>query len=209
MDTDDTYYGIVDECLSRHQNLVFWYAGTGDDSKLTELMNKYSERVYFTGERTDLYQIMEHIDVYLNTYPILGGLMTQFAVAAGKLPMTLVYDMVSEGVLMKSAEEEVFYRNRDLLMKELHSVLDNIEYRKEKERRITEGLISEYDFKQNLSLIIEHQKSNYEFDTSIKYNPFQMHKLYEANYSLDDLKNNLKSVGYNSFVFDDIPELAL
>lgn len=85
------YFDVVKYILHKHENVVFYFLGGGDFEYLFKFVedNNLKNRFYFDNERKDIYQIFKHSDVYFNTYPLIGGLMTQFACVAGILPITL------------------------------------------------------------------------------------------------------------------------
>ena len=57
---DNKYYEIVDFLLKNYNDIIFWYAGSGDDRELKKIIDKYPGRAYHTAERSDLYQVLEH-----------------------------------------------------------------------------------------------------------------------------------------------------
>ena len=91
IDENLTYYRIVEYLLLKYPQIKFWYAGYGSEDErkpINELIFKYPGRVFYTSERKDLFQVMQNIDMYINTYPLGGGLMTQYSALAGKAPLT-------------------------------------------------------------------------------------------------------------------------
>ena len=109
LDNENTFYDLVEKLLLKYDNLIFWYASETTCASLRHLINTYPNRVYHTKERKDIYQVLCHIDIYLNTYPISGGLMLQYAAIAGKVPFTLVHDDDAYGVLLDNSE--VYYKD--------------------------------------------------------------------------------------------------
>ena len=67
---------------------------------MKKIIRKYPGRAFLTAERKDLFQVMEHCFFYLNTFPLVGGLMMQYAVAAEKIPLTLRYNNDGSGILI-------------------------------------------------------------------------------------------------------------
>lgn len=59
---ENKYYDIIDNILKKYKEVVFWYAGSGDDSKLKELMKKYPGRIFHTLERNDLFKHYSIVD---------------------------------------------------------------------------------------------------------------------------------------------------
>lgn len=85
-DKDDTYFKLVKAILDANPNMVLLFAGAGDEKQLKAKLDQYqlSERFIIIGHRSDITEVFEHCDIYLNTYPFGGGLMTQFAAQKGK-----------------------------------------------------------------------------------------------------------------------------
>ncbi|MGO5306623.1 hypothetical protein ACTQ1L_06730 [Agathobacter sp. LCP21S3_B2] len=146
IDSNFTYYKIVDKILSNNKNVIFWYAGMGDDSKLKELSQKYVGRVYHTNERPDLYQIMLHSTVYLSTYPVCGGLMYQFAASAGVVPVTLKNDYMSDGFLLNQSNLGIEFEDIDILLDEVTKLLNSDDYRKKRGYQMMCAVMNEDKF---------------------------------------------------------------
>ena len=123
------YYEMVEYILSHYEKVIFWYAGSGDDSELKKLIEKFPGRLAYTKERRDLFQVLNSVDVYLSTYPVCGGLMFQYSALAGRVPLTLYSNDVSDGFLLKQEELGIFFDTPDELYKELDKLLKDEEYK--------------------------------------------------------------------------------
>ena len=165
IDDDLIYYKLVEYLLLKYPQLKFWYAGYGSNEEfqpLRELMAQYPNRVFYTTERKDLFQVLENVDMYLNTYPIAGGLLTQYSALAGKPPFTLSNgeDSCAE-LLFDGAHIDVESRDIDELMSHIdayiNNKLSNVEYRE----KMQNSVISEEAFADNLQNILVNRKSEY------------------------------------------------
>lgn len=165
IDDDLIYYKLVEYLLLRYPHLKFWYAGYGSNEEfkpLRELMTQYPSRVFYTAERKDLFQVLENVDMYLNTYPIAGGLLTQYSALAGKPPFTLSNgeDSCAE-LLFDGADLGVETSDIDELMSYIdvyiNSKSSNVEYRE----KMQNSVISEEAFADNLQNILVNRKSEY------------------------------------------------
>ncbi len=156
---NNLYYQIVDYILENYQDAVFWYAGSGERREIDKLIYKYPGRVYLTQERADLYQVLKHCDFYLSTYPVCGGLMLQYAAAAGKIPVTLKYDTVSDGFLLNQDELQIEWGSFDEIKKEIDLILNNENYRKTKEERLMEAVPSRAQFNEHVRLLFSDMES--------------------------------------------------
>lgn len=156
-----TYYKIVSELLYSVRDCIFVYAGSGDDKWLKELANRYPGRVYHIQERKDLYQVMLHSTIYLNTYPLIGGLMMQYAAAAGIIPITLLHGSVHSGILIDQENRNIEYKTSEELVSDTIKLLENQEYRKKREGYLKGSLISERVFNYELRNVINNNTTTY------------------------------------------------
>lgn len=128
LDDSNLYYDIIDKMMHENDWLFFWYAGFGDYSKLNALQDKYPNRFFITGERPDLFQIMSHSRLFVNTYPMIGGLMSQYAIAAGVPALSLISDDSETGVLLQGGEKCFEYINVKSFNDELHRLIVDDDY---------------------------------------------------------------------------------
>lgn len=162
------YYEIVNYLLTNYNDVVFWYAGSGDDRELKKILNKYPERAYHTSERSDLYQVLKHSIFYLSTYPMSGGLMYQYAAKAGKVPLTLRYDEMTDGILLNQDSLNIEFDSLDCLVEEAHKLLTDEKYRNKRALELKNSVISEDAFYSCLLQILEKGTSVY--DISFRHN---------------------------------------
>ena len=85
------FFDLVKYILSTYEDTIFLFLGNGDASYLQKFIddNNFQNRFYYRKERKDIWEVFKHCDMFLNTYPITGGLMTQYACMAGVVPVTL------------------------------------------------------------------------------------------------------------------------
>ena len=204
---DNKYYEIVDYLLANYDDVIFWYAGTGDDRELKKILSKYPERVYHTGERSDLYQVLKHSVFYLSTYPICGGLMYQYAAKAGKVPLTLRYDEMTDGFLLNQENSNIQFDSLDGLFEEAHKLLIDEKYRERRALEMQESVISEDAFHNCLIQILERGISLYDIsfgvnDTSIFRNEYLKRQTSsDLNMLIANKKNIRSSIRYTPVKF--------
>ena len=124
--------------------MSFLYAGNGDDSELKKLVKSFPDRVHHMQERQDLYQVMENISVYLNTYPMIGGLMMQYAAKAGIVPVTYRpqrADMDAEGILLN--QDSVEYESIEKVILEIDNLLSDREYHEKRAKLPEQDKVNE------------------------------------------------------------------
>ena len=184
------YYVVVDQILSRYPDVIFWYAGSGDRTEIDKIISKYPERAYITTERSDLYQVLKHCYFYLSTYPVCGGLMFQYAAIAGKPPVTLYYDTMTDGLLFNQKELGIMFDNVEALLAEVDKLMNDSDYYARKCRNLRSSVISEEDFDSEIAELVagragEKYKINY--DEQIETSSFR--KIYLDNMTAKNLKN--------------------
>lgn len=71
----------VRRILEAHPQALMLLAGDGDDRPLRAFIEAHQlhERIVLLGNRRDINAVFSRIDIYLNTYPMIGGLMSQLA----------------------------------------------------------------------------------------------------------------------------------
>ena len=126
------YLEIVKHILDNHPDTLFLYLGSGDHEYLQSFsdQNGYENRFFHIPERKDIYQLIRHSTFYLNTYPMLGGLMTQIASMAGKLPLTLndtndPFMSVPEFLMINDFSTQLEYNDIESLKKAIDQYLNN------------------------------------------------------------------------------------
>lgn len=167
---DNKYYKIIDHIMSQYKEVLFWYAGSGDDTKLMKIAQKYPNRVFFTPERNDLFCVLQNCRLFLNTYPICGGLMYQYAALAGTVPVTLKYDDDADGYLLNQERLNVTFEKEEELFREVDKLLNDDFYYEKRKKQMCCSVIKEDEFLNNLQSILRNKntmKINYlDIDTT-------------------------------------------
>ena len=84
---DGRYFKLMKAVLDKNDNVGLFIAGAGEggrrlfDKFISE--NKYQKRVFMLGNRSDISALFHNVDIYIGSYPISGGLMSQLAGMAG------------------------------------------------------------------------------------------------------------------------------
>lgn len=154
---ENKFYQIVGEVLRNNDDTIFLYAGSGDDSELCKLVKQFACRVIHIQERKDLFALMEHVDVYLNTYPMVGGLMTQYAAIAGKPPIILndTGSQDASGLLIDQESAGIEFDSVQKVVDEINRLLQDKKYSEKRAAEIKQRVITEEDFTNNLSAIMQ------------------------------------------------------
>lgn len=164
-DPELQYYQMVRSLLKEHTNARFLYAGTGDDSQLKLLEEDFPGRVYHIPERKDLYQVLQHSTLYLNTYPMFGGMMMNYAALAGRPPLTLKHDHDADGLLFDQDKLGVEFDTPEQLLEEAHRLLTDTDYRTRREKELQGCVITEERFTAQLARLVEDDTTDFGFET--------------------------------------------
>lgn len=83
---DNVFFIMLKRLLDENPQTVLVLAGDGDADPIKNFIkiNNFEERFFLIGNRTDINHVFEYCDIYLCTYPITGGLMSQYAAVNGK-----------------------------------------------------------------------------------------------------------------------------
>ena len=108
---DDIFFRIMERILDISPKVYILVAGFYPDKRFDEKVSKIKggDRVLQIGVRKDIDAVFDHCDIYIGTYPMAGGLMSQYAAKHAK-PIIAYHD---EGDLMNAVEEFVCYYNHE------------------------------------------------------------------------------------------------
>lgn len=161
VDKSNMYYDLVEQIVSGNADVVFVFASFDTNMQLEALMNKYPEQVIHINERKDLIKVLENSYLYLNTYPISGALMLQYAAIAGCIPVTLrrPWDDDTCGILKAEDKLGEIFDDFDSVLAEINKLLSDSDYYNKKKILLADQVISENDFQRELIEIIKKPKS--------------------------------------------------
>ena len=168
---NNLYYIMVEEIIKMDDSILFYYVGEGDSTEINKLIKKYPERVYYGKERTDFYEVIKRCYFYLSTYPYFGGLMTQYAIAAGKLPITLASEEIIGGQTVET-DDAWYFQDVNVLYEEIRKLITDTEYLKGQEERVGNSIVTQKQFEKNLGEILAHKM----YDSIIKWENIDVQK---------------------------------
>ena len=163
-DKNNTFYHMINHILQHHDDTIFYYLGCGDQSELERLKQKYPEQVFFEQERKDFFEVMKRCTLYLNTYPMFGGLMMRYAAMAEKLPITLKHEHDADGILFHQDELGIEYDDETSLLNDVDRLLNDEGYRRAREKKMIGATILEPDFRRNLKTLIDNNITEYHLE---------------------------------------------
>lgn len=166
-DENNTFYRIIAHILKNHADIKFIYAGNGDDSELKKIITEFPDRAFHIEERKDFFYIIQHCTLYINTFPMFGGMMMKYAALAHKLPITLKHGSDSDGLLLNQDKCRIEYNSYEKLVEDVDCLLDDAEYLRNRERLLDGSVITEERFAKNVQGVIEHNKTDYSHEFQI------------------------------------------
>lgn len=158
-DPNNTYYRIVNHILETHPDIFFLYAGSGNTNQIDSIIEKYHDRAYRIDERPDYYYLIQNCLLYLNTYPVFGGMMMKYAAYAGKIPITLIHQEDSEGLLIDQKRRRIEYLSYEELITDVDKLLTDSIYLRNREILLKGSVVSEEDFIEDVRSTIEERKT--------------------------------------------------
>lgn len=185
------YYKTINDILLNFHDFKFLYAGSGDDTEMKKLIAKYPNRVFLIDERPDFYELIRNCVLYINSYPMFGGLMMRYAALAGKIPITLRHDNDADGILINQKNLGIEYDNFNDFIAEIHRLLSDDEYRKTRESILKDSVMTEEDFARNLKMVIEQHRTEYSFENIRRFDTTKFRTEYKKRYTVKCLYQNI------------------
>lgn len=176
------YFDLIRNILIENPNTIFLYAGDGDLAPMRKFIkrNYLKERFILIGNRRDINAVFEHCDIYLGTYPIQGGLMSQLAAINGKPIIAYAsndLDGIVEGIVCYNGIMHITYTDKNLFFNEVKHLIDDADYRKQKGSEIKACLPTKKQFEENFQKLLNSDKTEFNYkDVKINYDAvFQLY----------------------------------
>lgn len=160
-DPQNSFYKIVEYILDNYSDTIFYYVGNGDNSEIYKLEKKYPQRVFYSEERKDFCEIFKYTYLYLNTYPMIGGLMMQYSAFHGVLPLTLRHGNDGDGILINQNNLGIEFEDIESIKIEIDKLMKDPIYKVKEEERVRSAVPTETDFQKNLIKIMNKQQTEY------------------------------------------------
>ncbi|MBP5384307.1 MAG: hypothetical protein J6Y57_04970, partial [Lachnospiraceae bacterium] len=146
------------------------YTGNGDSDPIKKFIadHHYESRFIYEHERQDFEQLLSHCVFFLNTYPAAGGLMAQYAVAHGRLPVTFTDSVTDTTDLFLDREKagRFVFTDVESVCRYTDRLLDDDAFLKEEESYLEDLIISEEDFSGQLRSIMRNKPGRIRFSYS-------------------------------------------
>lgn len=173
---NDKYFELIEGILKQNPNVEFYYIGAGVYGKLAQTAylekqiktRNYGSRFHVLGFRKDITELMKHMDIYMGTYPIGGGLMTQIAASQGLPIVQFVSDglsgSVGEFIDCENRNQDFVFRNEQKFYDEVLRLVNDPVYRKTKAEKLKNSVLTESEFQKQLSELLTTGRNIYHPD---------------------------------------------
>ena len=205
----DTFFSLLKILIELNAKVIILLAGNGNEQPILKFIkkNKFQNRVFLLGSRSDITHVFENCDIYLSTYPVTGGLMGQYAASLNIPLLSYSSDDIpcnfSEGFLNWKTDSDFKITHKDLasFVNEAQKLIEDKSYRVAKGLRMKKHLITEAEFSTHLKEIVTSNKMEKPFEVEkIDYAAFtnlylEMENKYLHNfYFLIVIRFKLKSI---------------
>lgn len=207
IDENDTFFKLNKAILDANPNAVTLFAGSGDSAMLNGLIEKYALKGRFVaiGQRNDIYECYKHADIYLSTYPLAGGLMSQFAAHAG-LPILALANNNSSGrieeFVCQKQSETITSPNVDDLVSEATRLINDDNYRRLRGQAMRDCVVGAEEFNRSFQNSVSSGRTQYPISIDEEI------KLHYLNIN-DKLKLENSTKAYHRSVFSTLGLLGL
>lgn len=140
--------------LQENEKSYFLFAGGGDSRPFIKFVqdNNLQDRIFYLGFRKDINEVVKHIDIYIDTFPMSGGLMGEYALI-NKKPVLIYSPFRSTSfepagglsLLFPEGELPYFTNKQDFLLK-AKSLIENKNLRDEEGRKYYNLIPSRQEF---------------------------------------------------------------
>lgn len=187
----DLWFRLIKHILDNYDDTIVYYNGNANDKELINWIksNGYTGRFIYEAEREDFEDVMKRCYVYVNTYPVSGGLMTQYAAKNGKVPISLVTDVEGMKQLFISPKAEMEFLSDDYnkIIEYTDKILSDEKELIRCQEEIKEYIIKKEDFEEGLRSVLENKYTKYKLNVkqrdTLDYKSISMERGVQ-NYSL-------------------------
>lgn len=205
------FLNILKKIVEDNPDVVVMFAGSGNDKPFLSFIenNKLSGRILLIGDCRDINEVFKRCDIYLNTYPIIGGLMSQYAVANGKPIIGYTTSDIpcnfSEGLFNQPLSSQFTFTDLDAFHDEINLLIRDKKYRVFRSEYSSDILPTAESFPGDLFKCLQEKKpyiySNIDIDIERFMNIyFSMENNYLHQYHVIKIKE-LKSLYLKSDFF--------
>lgn len=156
----NTFLDIAKRITEMDDRVVFFMAGGGNPHYFEEYVNNNNlhKKFYYIGDRHDINEVFNRVDIFLGTYPLGGGLMTQLAAVNSK-PILLYKGFDNKELFLKPDKIDFIYQTIEDLLIEAEQLVKDSSYRRQRGAIAKELIISPQQFKRLFDELIDNHPS--------------------------------------------------
>lgn len=129
------FLDLVAQALNENPNCICICAGSGDANIMLQYIKEHrlENKWYYLGFRDDIFQVVQHVDIVINTYPIGGGLMCQYAAICSK-PVISYGDIKNESKFIEGilrTKEKITHITKHDFQNNLTRLINDFDYRRQ------------------------------------------------------------------------------
>ena len=184
VDKEKTFFRLCKNILNRCPNAIVLYVGDNTGSVVSSGIEEFGlkGKFIFLGYRNDILEVFRHSDVFINTYPIGGGVMCQFAAHCSKPIINYIYSSVEESISQKSDCHFTYFNENDFV-KEGVKLYEDYEYRKGRGEVLHNAVVSKEEFDEALLSFMSAEKKVYEVKWNDGFCPRKLNSEDAINYN--------------------------
>ena len=205
---DFLFLNMLKTIVEENDKAIILIAGNGDSIPLKNfiLKHKKKKKILIMGNRTDISEVFKRIDIYVNTYPLAGGLMSQYAVM-NKKPLIGFNDSIVPCNNVESLFEpttlKFTYFTLDEFYSEINQLINNANYRQKIVSNYSDLVPSENKFSNDLAKKLSNNEIYIYEDINIDLDRFcNIYCDMENNYLKQYDLIKFKWLGLNYFKYD-------
>lgn len=159
-DKSNTYFELLKNMLLENDNAIVLFAGFGNEKPFLNFIheNHFEDRIVLSGYRKDINEIFKNCDIYMNTFPLSGGLMSQYAAIHSK-PILALSDgkRAVEDIVCTRKYGKISCYSKDEFLEEAQHLISDVNYRREKGDFMRELIMGKEQFKENLNNLLNNR----------------------------------------------------
>jgi hypothetical protein len=162
---DEAFFRIVKRITDRHPEVIVQFSGYGtpQNRKMVRgLIKKHGlgERFFLDGFRGDVNEVMRRCDIYLGTYPLCGGLMSQYAAVNAKPILQYLaagdeVNRIEDIIGLDDPSVRITFTDIDALVAEADRLIASPEARRSVGEKLRRAVITPEEFARTLRRSIE------------------------------------------------------
>lgn len=165
---NDIFFKMMDDILAISDNVYILVAGIGRGTTFEKKVNNliHKNRVLLLGNRKDINDVFANSNIYLSSYPFIGGLMTQYA-ATNKVPI-LAYAEPNEvgtgdAFINHFGTALTSKRSKDEFLEYARSLIYDSVFRKSEGEKCYNVIMKESFFPRYLSNALDFKNTHIDF----------------------------------------------